>query len=208
MNLVVYSSFVAGMLWITMMYAERDIKTNHLNEREGGLTSNSVKHNDFLSDVINHHFEHQAIQAVYFAFTTMSTVGFGDLHPITNTERLLGVVLMIFGVSIFSYVMGSFISHIATINAFYNDFEEQASLFKFIGTLKKFNKGSEISPKYVTELEAYFDYYWSHNLLLAFGKDDYNIWMQLSKELINDVFYKFLQNDFLKVFHNFIRIEI
>mgnify|MGYP006094467339 CR=1 FL=1 len=43
----------------------------------------------------------------YFAFTTLSTVGFGDYHPRNSRERLLGAALMLFGVMINSIVVES-----------------------------------------------------------------------------------------------------
>ena len=46
---------------------------------------------------------------MYFSFTSLSTVGFGDFNPKSNSERLLCCALLIFGVSIFSYIMGDFI---------------------------------------------------------------------------------------------------
>jgi len=50
-----------------------------------------------------------AIVAVYFSFTSLSTVGFGDYHPRSNSERLLVAFVLLFGVAIFSYIMGIFI---------------------------------------------------------------------------------------------------
>ena len=49
------------------------------------------------------------IAMVYYAFTTLSTVGFGDFHPKSNYERLFCAMFMLFGVAIFSYMMGIFI---------------------------------------------------------------------------------------------------
>ena len=43
--------------------------------------------------------------ALYFAFTSLSTVGFGDFHPRSDTERLVGAAMLTFGVAIFSLVM-------------------------------------------------------------------------------------------------------
>jgi hypothetical protein len=50
-----------------------------------------------------------AIAVTYFAFTSLSTVGFGDLHPRSDYERLITAFILLFGVAIFSYVMGNFI---------------------------------------------------------------------------------------------------
>jgi len=46
---------------------------------------------------------------VYYSFTTLSTVGFGDFHPKSNVERIFVAFFMLFGVMIFSYIMGNFI---------------------------------------------------------------------------------------------------
>lgn len=44
----------------------------------------------------------------YFALTTLSTVGYGDLTPITNFEKICGIIIMILGIAFFSYIMGNF----------------------------------------------------------------------------------------------------
>ena len=50
-----------------------------------------------------------AIAATYFAFTSLSTVGFGDFCPRSDLERAIGALILLLGVAIFSYVMGNFI---------------------------------------------------------------------------------------------------
>lgn len=47
---------------------------------------------------------------MYYAFTTLSTVGFGDYHPKSPMEHVLVSLIFIFGVAIFSYIMGIFIT--------------------------------------------------------------------------------------------------
>lgn len=46
------------------------------------------------------------IIAMYFALTSLSTIGFGDFHPKNNFERLVCSFMLLGGVSIFSYVLG------------------------------------------------------------------------------------------------------
>jgi hypothetical protein len=45
----------------------------------------------------------------YYAFTTLTTVGFGDFNPKSNMERLFIAAFMLFGVACFSYILGTFI---------------------------------------------------------------------------------------------------
>jgi hypothetical protein len=46
----------------------------------------------------------EIIFSAYFAFTTLSSVGFGDAVPKTDIERLICAFMMLFGVAMFSYV--------------------------------------------------------------------------------------------------------
>jgi len=43
---------------------------------------------------------------MYFSFTSLTTVGFGDFNPRSNVERLFISFGLLFGVAIFSYIMG------------------------------------------------------------------------------------------------------
>lgn len=54
------------------------------------------------------------IISCYFALATLSTVGYGDFFPISNTERVMAVIVMLGGVAFFSYIMGSFIEILST----------------------------------------------------------------------------------------------
>ena len=52
---------------------------------------------------------HKMVLLIYYASTSLSTVGFGDFYPVSSPERLLTVFILLFGVMIFSYIMGEFI---------------------------------------------------------------------------------------------------
>jgi len=60
----------------------------------------------------------------YFTFTTLSTVGFGDFNPKSDGERVLTIVILLFGVAIFSYIMGNFISILIRFKAVDAEIEE------------------------------------------------------------------------------------
>ena len=49
------------------------------------------------------------IIVTYWAFTTLTTVGFGDYHPRNNAERALCSFILLFGVMMFSLIMGNYI---------------------------------------------------------------------------------------------------
>ena len=62
--------------------------------------------------------------AVYFAFTSLSTVGLGDLHPRNDIERPIGALVLFFGVAIFSMYMGQIIEMLNKFISFNEDLEE------------------------------------------------------------------------------------
>ena len=55
----------------------------------------------------------QLVVSCYYALTTLSTVGYGDYFPISNSERFFAVIIMLGGVAFFSYIMGNFIEIIS-----------------------------------------------------------------------------------------------
>ncbi|KAJ8603774.1 hypothetical protein CTAYLR_000332 [Chrysophaeum taylorii] len=52
---------------------------------------------------------------LYWAFATMSTVGYGDVAPASDNERVYGIVAVVVGVSFYSYIVAS-VASIVTAN--------------------------------------------------------------------------------------------
>ena len=48
------------------------------------------------------------IKVFYFAITTLSTIGFGDFHPVSVFERGIASPILLIGVAVFSFIMGQF----------------------------------------------------------------------------------------------------
>ena len=47
---------------------------------------------------------------IYFIFTTLTTVGFGDFNPKSEIERITMTLILLIGVACFSFIMSQFIS--------------------------------------------------------------------------------------------------
>jgi len=67
----------------------------------------------------------------YYSFTSLSTVGFGDYNPRSNPERLMITFVLLFGVAIFSYIMGTFIEILGNFSKLRAELEEGDELNKF-----------------------------------------------------------------------------
>lgn len=49
------------------------------------------------------------VTCMYFALTTLATVGYGDYFPSSTAEKILGSIVQVLGVSFFSVLMDGFI---------------------------------------------------------------------------------------------------
>ena len=49
----------------------------------------------------------QYILSLYWTFTIMSTVGYGDIYPSTTTERILNIFVILLGASMFGYMIAN-----------------------------------------------------------------------------------------------------
>mmetsp|Transcript_33473 Transcript_33473/g.76494 ORF Transcript_33473/g.76494 Transcript_33473/m.76494 type:complete len:170 (-) Transcript_33473:846-1355(-) len=60
---------------------------------------------------------YQYLVSVYFAITTMTTVGYGDITPVTEVEYLFCIFQMLVGASLFAYVVGNMASLLGNIDS-------------------------------------------------------------------------------------------
>lgn len=51
------------------------------------------------------------LDAIYFAVVTMTTVGFGDMTPVTSAGRLLTILMILTGVALIPWQIGQLIEH-------------------------------------------------------------------------------------------------
>eukprot|EP00617_Octactis_speculum_P002148 CAMPEP_0185798530 /NCGR_PEP_ID=MMETSP1174-20130828/162198_1 /TAXON_ID=35687 /ORGANISM="Dictyocha speculum, Strain CCMP1381" /LENGTH=191 /DNA_ID=CAMNT_0028494033 /DNA_START=1037 /DNA_END=1609 /DNA_ORIENTATION=- len=47
------------------------------------------------------------VAGIYWAFTTMTTVGYGDIYPQNDQERVYAIFIMLIGATVFGYIVGS-----------------------------------------------------------------------------------------------------
>lgn len=100
-----------------------------------------------------------AVLALYFSFTTLSTVGFGDFAPKSNFERIMGSIIMVFGVTLFSIIMGDFVQILNQFKSFDEEFSDE-SLYSFFSAIRHFNKNKNMNELFKKEIEAHFEFKW------------------------------------------------
>lgn len=124
------------------------------------------------------------ISVMYFSFTTLTTVGYGDFHPVSNTEILVWSFVLLFGVTVFSFIMGNFIEMLMNFKIVTAENEDHANLSKWFGLLARFNKGRPLPREMSTKIEAYFDYFWADDRNYAIkSEDDKRFMAELPKNI-------------------------
>ena len=103
----------------------------------------------------------KTIAAMYFALTSLSTVGFGDLYPRNDYERLLGSIMLLGGVTCFSYVLNELSYMMSNIKFLNGEFNDKEGLENFFVMLQKFNDGQLINHELQTRVAEFMDEKWS-----------------------------------------------
>jgi len=182
--LIMNTSYILGMAWIIFLEAVEDFALDKNPKEFGDFKPETSSY--FLSEygMIDKTPADNIILVMYFSFTSLSTVGFGDYYPHSDYERIVIAFVLLFGVAIFSYIMGIFLNILESWNAFNSDHDEGEQLIKFFGTLKKFNGDENIDTKLKTSIEEYFNFKWANDRNLAFrDSGDIAIFTQLPQEV-------------------------
>lgn len=116
--------------------------------------------------------------------TTLASVGYGELHPISNSERLITALIFLVGVAAFSFIMGNFIDMLIEFKTVTAENEDHGGLSRFFSLLTRFNSGHPVPKAMMRKIEKYFDYYWARDLNYAMKSElDQRFLSELPKEI-------------------------
>ena len=91
------------------------------------------------------------LASFYWCFTTMTTVGYGDVIPGTSAERAFAIFAMLVGVTVFGYIVGSMANIVRTLG-------EADNLFKSkIDEVKEYLKEQDITGELETRVRAHYE---------------------------------------------------
>jgi predicted PurR-regulated permease PerM len=95
----------------------------------------------------------QYIASFYWATVTCTTVGYGDILPENYYELFVSMVIIVFGVSIFSYILSNLSSQFSEITR--NNASNQERIQQIDQLDSKFKIGADL----VEKLTSYFTNY-------------------------------------------------
>lgn len=99
----------------------------------------------------------QYLRSLYWTITTMTTVGYGDITPVLNSEYILSIIVMLVGASIYAFMIGTIASLFSNLDA------EKSSLFTKIESLTRYLKARKIPNDTVQALRNYYEYQWENH---------------------------------------------
>ena len=70
-------------------------------------------------EVLSYEFKHinrMNIILLYYSFTSITTVGFGDYYPRSDSERCIIIIFLFVGVNLFSMISGEFLAMLSSYN--------------------------------------------------------------------------------------------
>lgn len=135
---------------------------------------------------------------LYFAVTTLTTVGFGDFHPRSDAERAIMTVVLLSGVMVFSLLMGVFVEIMRHFNTLTADNEDSTNLARFFGLMEKFNRGQRLKRSVINEYEQYFSHLWATDKgAFLRTEDGLRLFQELPQDIRTQIFKNFLFGRFI-----------
>lgn len=127
------------------------------------------------------------LRALYWSITTLATIGYGDLTPVTNLQIAYTMVVMLLGVGVYGYVIGNVTSLLANIDLAKSHYLENME------RLSAFMRYRSLPPMLQRRLRDYYAYLWENRL----GYDESTVMADLPDSLRAEVAL-YLRRDFIE----------
>jgi len=125
--------------------------------------------------------------AIYWAITTLTTVGYGDITPDTQLQRYYAIMVMIVGVGSYGYIIGNISSLLANMDV------ARASYRKKMEEVSAFLNYRSVPSELKTQVHEYYEHIWESRL----GNDEAVILNEIPDPLRTDIAL-FMRSDLIK----------
>jgi len=102
----------------------------------------------------------QYLRALYFAFTTLTTVGYGDITPLLPLEICLTIIMQLLGTSMFGFIIGN-ISSLITQEDKYDVMIQDK-----MDTVRQIIKSRQLPDGLSARIKNHYTYAWKHSRIV------------------------------------------
>ena len=117
------------------------------------------------------------IRGVYWAFTTLTTVGYGDVVPTNNHQTVYAILTMIVGVGMYGYIIGNVAHLLANIDVARAPFRQKME------NVNAFLRYRHLPTSLQDKIRNYYNYLWESRL----GYDEFTFLKDLPRSLQMEV---------------------
>lgn len=126
-----------GCLWFWV----GNYESSHQKEERNWIRAMNLENESALTKYVN---------SLYFSIITTVTIGYGDVTPITNIEKIFTVVIALLSSVVFAYIMSSVSSILQDINRKKNQLiQKKAQINQFFSTHSVNNELQLKAKKYL-----------------------------------------------------------
>jgi CRP-like cAMP-binding protein len=139
------------------------------------------------------------ITSIYWVFTTLSTLGYGDYFPVVRNEYLFTMSIEFMGVFLFAYMMGNINVLIEKLDDDHNEYIENEFevLDQWLMKIDRANPKKRLNQERVDKIRGSLKTYWEKDHS-SIQKGDFlhQLPVELKSELINHLFKNFMDSTF------------
>ncbi len=132
---------------------------------------------------INSSLEVQYRISIYWAFTVMTTIGFGDFVAITVTERCIAVVSMLLGAGTYGFLIASVTNIVAELNS------QKEAYNRRLHELNQYMDNRQLPRDLRVRVRQYYKYFLSRKVIHS----EHDIMFEISSHLRSEVYLNVVQ---------------
>jgi len=128
-------------------------------------------------------YKEQYIASLYWAFTTMTTIGYGDIRAVTANERIFATFCMIFGGVTFTYGVTRMVAIVSTMG------KSQINLMNQLESLNEWAQYHDLTDDLIGDVKTYLHY---KNTQMYYDEDSiiHSLSIPLQKRILKQIYAK------------------